>query len=141
MNFEDKLKKKTGGRAFFYSFHDVAWANRYHGLKEAGFINLDILKLCEVNLEDAERLLVDVLSTDLCYKSKVMSLYDAKELAKEFISMQDKQAKYFTNSDVPYRNGTSAWAFTPITEATMDTDLIIKLGKQLESMLWVADID
>ncbi|EAR62167.1 hypothetical protein [Neptuniibacter caesariensis] len=141
MNFEEKLKKKTGGRAFFYSFQDVAWATRYEGLREAGFINSDILTLSEVKVEAAEKLLIDVLSTDLCYKREVMSKYSARELAKEFMTLQDKQARFFTNSNVPYRSGESAWSFTPITEATIDTGLIVKVGKQLDSMLWVSDID
>ena len=38
---------------------------KYERLREAGFINSDILKLSEVKLEDAEKLLVDVLSKDL----------------------------------------------------------------------------
>lgn len=67
MNFEQKLKKKTGGRAFIYSFQDVAWANRYEGLREAGFKSSEILKLSEVKIEDAEKLLIDVLSTDLWF--------------------------------------------------------------------------
>ncbi len=141
MNFEEKLKKKTAGRAFFYSFQDVAWATRYEGLREAGFINSDILTLSEVKVEAAEKLLIDVLSTDLCYKSEVMSKYSARELAKEFIALQDKQARFFTNSNVPYRSGESSWSFTPITEATIDTGLMVKVGKRLDSMLWVADID
>jgi hypothetical protein len=141
MNFEEQLKKRTGGRAFFYSFQDVAWAARYEGLREAGFINSDNLKLSEVKIEVAEKLLVDVLSTDLCYKNEVMSRHSARELAKEFIAQQDKQARFFTNSNVPYRIGESAWSFTPITEATIDTGVIVKAGKQLDSMLWVADID
>lgn len=141
MNFEEKLKKQTGGRAFFYSFQDVAWATRYEGLREAGFINSDTLKLSEVKVEDAEKLLIDVLSTDLCYKSEVMSKHRARELAKEFIALQDKQARFFTNSNVPYRSSESSWSFTPITEATIDTGLMVKVGKQLDSMLWVADID
>ncbi len=141
MNFENRLKKKTGGRAFFYSFRDVAWATRYEGLREAGFLNSDILQLSEVKTEDVEKLLIDVLSTDLCYKSEVMSKYSARELAKEFITLQDKQARFFTNSNTPYSSSESAWSFTPITEATIDTGLMVKVGKQLDSMLWVADID
>lgn len=141
MNFEEKLKKKTGGRAFLYSFQDVAWATRYEGLREAGFINSDILRLTEVKVEGVEKLLIDILSTDFCYKSEIMSRHDASELAKEFIALQDKQARFFTNSNVPYRSDESAWSFTPITEATIYTGLMVKVGKQLDSMLWVADID
>jgi|GEM_PF-5368003 len=141
MNFEEKLKKKTRGRAFYYSFQDVAWAARYEGIRKAGFINSDILKLSEVKIEDAEKLIIDILSTDLCYKSKVMSKHSARELAKEFIAQQDKQVRFFTNSNVPYRSDESSWSFTPITEATIDTGLMTKVGKQLDSMLWVADID
>lgn len=141
MNFSEKLKKKTGGRVLLHSFQDIAWATRYDGLREAGFINTDILKLSEVNIKDAEKLLVDALSTDLCYKCEVMDKFSAKELAKEFISLQDKQARFFTNSTTPYYNGNSSWSFTPITEATIDTGLIVKSGKQLDSMIWMFDID
>ena len=141
MNFEQKLKKKTRGKAFIYSFQDLAWANRYEGLKEAGFINSEILELSEVNIGDAEALLMDVLSTDLCYGCKVMSKDAAAELAKEFIASQDKQARFFTNSNVPYSSSARAWAFTGITEATIDTGLMVKVGKQLVSMLWVVSFD
>lgn len=141
MNFEGKLNKKTGGRAFFYSFQGVAWAARYEGLREAGFINTDILKLSEVKIENVKKLLVDVLSTDLCYRNEVMSKYSARELAKEFIALQDKQARFFTNSDIPYCSDESAWSFTSITEATTDTGLMVKVDKELKSMLWVVDID
>ncbi|UXD87266.1 hypothetical protein [Thalassolituus hydrocarboniclasticus] len=141
MNFEEELKKKTGGRAFFYSFQNVSWAKRYEGLREVGFINSDILTLSEVKFKDAEKLLIDVLSTDLCYKNEVMTKLSARELAKEFMALQDKQARFFTNSNVPYSNGENAWSFTPITGATIDTGLMVKVGKQLDSMLWVADVD
>jgi len=141
MNFEDKLRKRTQGRAFIIVFHDIAWANRTEGLKQLDFINTDILKLSEVEVKDAEELLIAALSTDLCYGRKIMSLAHAKELAKEFIELQDKQAQYFTNSSIPYHKKENAWSFTPITEATIDTGLIIKLGKQLDSIIWMADID
>lgn len=141
MKFEEKLKKKAGGRAFVYSFENVAWASRWNGLGDAGFINSDVLKLSELKAEDAEKLLTNALSTDLCYETEVMSKSIAKELAKEFIEMQDKQAHFFTNSSIPYGSGEKAWSFTPITEATIDTGVMVKVGKQLDSMLWVADID
>ena len=139
MKFEEKLKKKAGGRAFIYSFENMAWASRWEGLRDAGFINTDILELSEFKAEDAEKLLANALSTDLCYETKVMSKSIAKELAKEFIAMQDKQARFFTNSSVPYRSGEKAWSFTPITEATIDTGVMVKVGKQLDSCfgLWV----
>lgn len=141
MIFEDKLRKRTRGRALLIMFHDIAWANRAEGLKQFDFINTDILKLSEVEVKDAEKLLIAALSTDLCYGRKIMSSAHAKELAKEFIGLQDEQAQYFTNSSVPYHKKENSWSFTPITEATIDTGIIVKLGKQLDSVIWMADID
>ena len=91
----------------------------------------------EISQADAIEIAALILHEDLAYRIELMPPGDAKALATEFIAQFTAPARYFTNGEFV---GRSLSAFEPITEATLDTGIIV-LGSSSAGILWVEDED
>ncbi|MGD2117366.1 MAG: hypothetical protein PVG66_03340 [Chromatiales bacterium] len=141
MNLEQKIQNSLRGNGIFLTFDGVEWRDKGQALRADPRIVYEDLKLSEISRKDAIQLLISALSNDLCYGAKRLGKGMAEQIAKEFIGAYHEQARFYTNSDVPYNNKSHAWSFSPITEATIDTGVIVREGKNLASLLWVMGID
>ena len=91
----------------------------------------------EISEAEAIDIAALILHEDLAYHVELMPPGDAKALATAFVAQVGAPARYFTNGEF---DGRSLWAFEPITEATLDTGIIV-LGPSSSGMLWVEDED
>lgn len=141
MNLEQIIQKSLKGNGLFLTFDGVQWQDKDKALRADSRIYYEDLKLFEVSRKDAIQLLISALSNDLCYKTKRLEKETAEQIAKEFIGPFNGQARFYTNSDIPYHKKGSFWSFSPITEATIDTGVIVREGENLVSLLWIMGID
>jgi len=141
MNLEQKVQKSLKGNGIFLTFDGVLWQEKDKALRADSRIEYEDLKLYEVKRREAIQLLISAMSNDLCYGVKRLGKGTAEQIAKEFVGSFHEQARFYTNSDVPYDKKGSAWSFSPITNATIDTGVIVREGKNLVSLIWVMDID
>ena len=141
MTFEEKIRKSLGGNGIYLTFDGVPWHNKDQALKADPRIDYEEPGFAEISRENAILLLEAALSNDLCYGVKRPGRGTAEQLATEFISNAREPAKFYTNSDAPYNQKDGTWSFSPITEATIDTGVVVREGNNLASLLWVLDFD
>jgi hypothetical protein len=134
----NKLLKENG---IFQKYSDVNWRDKDKALNKQSCIEYQDVKFTELHKNDAVKLLSSALCNDLCYGVKRMGKTKAEQIAVEFISSHHDGARFYTNSSIPYHQKSSSWLFTSITNATIDTGVIVREGHKLVSLLWIADTD
>ena len=140
-NICKKIIKKYENRLTCQYFDGELWVSKNDVLGSIGLINASDCKLNEITKIEAEELLTEVLSKDLCYGVKLMPKESAKTKAKLFLENLNEKSKLFTNSATPYHKKKNAWSFTPLSAKTMDTGVISKNGNEIEAILWASDVD
>jgi len=122
-------------------FTSKLWRDRDESLRAIGLKPIPRESWHEVDRETARQTLETALSTDLCYGTKSMSRGLAHDLAREFLAPFHWQDRFFTNSETPWDPGLSSWAFSGLTDATLDTGVIVKSGEELGGLFWIASWD
>jgi hypothetical protein len=84
---------------------------------------------------EAQEIATRVLAADLAYGSTIMSISDAADLWRQFVTLFDGQnVEFFSNAAaIP-----NAW--TPATAATFDMGVLV-VGATKAGCLWVEDED
>jgi hypothetical protein len=107
-------------------------------VSQIGYVGLGI-HWKEVDQEAAQKILERVLTKDLAYSAKIMSIEDAEEISTKIFNFFQNQYKFFTNA-VFTHNYSALSAWDSLTEATFDTGIII-VSTTMIGMLWVKDED
>ncbi|ARV61590.1 hypothetical protein BZZ01_25855 [Nostocales cyanobacterium HT-58-2] len=93
----------------------------------------------EIKREEAQQILVFILTKDLAYSTKLMTLEEAKEIDAKLFSFFQSDCKFFTNA-VFVSNYSAMSAWDSLTKATFDTGVVI-LSDRLIGIVWVQDED
>jgi hypothetical protein len=86
---------------------------------------------------DALEAATNALHRDLVYKSAVMPVEEARELARRFLAGCGSEAAFVTNGSLAL-TGTGEWS--SLTNANFDTGLV-GVSSSLVGILWVEDED
>lgn len=89
---------------------------------------------------EAVRVLEMGLHQDLLYGRELMPSATAKQLAGAFLDAFDGELRLFTNGTFGRAGGEDGRGWTPATEATVDTGVLV-LGASSCGCLWFADDD
>ncbi len=93
----------------------------------------------EINREEAQKILLLILTKDLAYNTNLMSLSDAKQLLLRFLSFFKADCQFFTNASFNNKySRIKSW--NSITQATFDTGVVIVNTNRI-GILWVEDED
>jgi len=134
-------ERKLDQLGFYHRFQDAQWKNRASEVKQMGLVIPEDFQFVEVDRGVAIDRLSMCLSQDLCYGSRSGPTSGARELAEWFVSSFHFQSRFLTNSPEGF-HPSGVWSFSPLCpEATMDTGLIVRTGRELVGLMWVASID
>ena len=122
-------------------FENVLWRDREATLVDLGFNPIPRSHLHELSKGQAALHLTTALAEDLCYGGKLLGKGTASELAAEFIGRLHWQARFFANTAQPLQSRSPAFAFSPLSDATIDTGVIAKTGEWFAGLLWVFSYD
>jgi hypothetical protein len=92
----------------------------------------------ELDAQGALEAATRVLHADLAYKTPVMTLDLAKELARRFLACCGDGAIFVTNGSLAQSSKGGQWS--PLTGATFDTGIVAVSSRRV-SLLWVEDED
>lgn len=93
----------------------------------------------EINREEAQKILLLILTKDLAYNTNLMSLAEAEQLLLRFFSFFTADCQFFTNAS--FNKGYSRIkSWNSITKATFDTGVVIVNTHRI-GILWVEDED
>jgi hypothetical protein len=107
-----------------------------------------------INSLDARSRLVGVLTRDLAYGGERMPLEDGARFTDRFVTLFGSESRYYTNGSFRFDLERGKWVpvdssqrtvrvggrWTPITDATFDTGVVVLSDKRI-GMLWVMDDD
>lgn len=93
----------------------------------------------EINREDAQRILLLILTKELAYNTNLMSLSEAKQILFRFFSLFTADCQFFTNASFN-NNYSRLKSWSSITKATFDTGVVIVNAYRI-GILWVKDED
>lgn len=139
MNIFQKIRKARGGciaDTINIGVESVESAAKLFHLSD----KVGIYKMIEK--AEALELLKVVLHKDMAYGVKIMSSVKASNLAEELIGQFGEDAVYYSNGDYgkPRKNSNVGASWTPATEATFDTGVIV-ISNSAVSCVWFADED
>ena len=122
-------------------FDAVLWRDRDAHLTTIGFNPLPRGGWHEVDRKTAIDLLSSAMAIDLCYGLKNLPRGTAREFAEGFCAPLHWQDRFFTDASRPWDGNVNGWSFGPLTEATMDTGVIVKSGESFAGLFWIASWD
>ncbi|MBD2438830.1 hypothetical protein [Nostoc sp. FACHB-110] len=93
----------------------------------------------EIHQAAAQKISAFVLTKDLAYSSKIMTIEEAEEITTKMFNFFQNSCKFFTNA-VFVNNYSALSAWDSLTDATFDTGIII-VSARLIGILWVKDED
>ena len=93
----------------------------------------------EIHQAAAKKILTFVLTKDLAYSSKIMTVEEAEKISTKMFNFFQNPCKFFTNA-VFANNYSTLSAWDSLTNATFDTGIIF-VNATLIGMLWVKDED
>lgn len=93
----------------------------------------------EVARDEAERVLVTILTHDLAYDIECVPTASAREYVHRFLSAFASDARFFTNGAFN-ESHTSLSSWNPITDANFDTGIFVA-DANMVGFLWVEDED
>ena len=139
---ESHLAEKHLAKSGIYQrLQDVPWRDRGEALAKLDFKLPPDFQFVELSRNAAASYLARCLSRDLCYGTRLRSMGDSENLAHWFVESFHRQSRFLTNSGGSDPGG-NGWGFTPLfAEATMDTGIIVRTGKELTGVMWVTSID
>jgi len=95
----------------------------------------------EISAEEAVSVLETVIHKDMAYSVEIVSREEALKLADDFVSsFKSDEARFFTNGDLGRRNALGSMSWSPATNATFDTGVLV-LGKASCACMWFKDED
>lgn len=95
----------------------------------------------EVSALEAESVLRSVLHRDMAYEREIVPLDEAARLAAEFIrQFSFESAKFYTNGEYGRPRINSSVGWTPATEATFDTGVLMVSPNRI-ACAWFMDED
>ena len=135
------LDRKAEPKLICRLFEDSSWKNRDSELEALGFKPIPREAWHEIPKAGAITLLANALEFDLCYGTKEFGRSDAEEIAKGFADRVHWQSRFFTNCEIPWETGLSAWSFSSLTTATIDTGVVVKVADQFSGIFWISSWD
>lgn len=135
------IVRRCKGRAICEVFDEAPWSERSAALTQVGISHPDACTAHEISRHGAQQALAASLSIDLCYRTRRLGPTASAELAEAFLGLFPSSSRFYSNSAAPFRSAEPAWAFCSGTESTVDTGVIVRQGRTLAGVLWLADTD